>query len=173
MKEVNEVIVAVDDTAGSAEAAGAAARLADAMEASLTLLYVFPLSARDLSGVTHIGPEDFATMRDSAARKVFDKMSSALGADAGAEPRDADWRSGGRDNRLSGQPPGRSRGSGAQGSIQNPVIVARQCFGEGGTTYSHAGHRRGLNRRVRSALRSKDISARSSVDWRGPTLHST
>lgn len=79
MKEVNEVIVAVDGTAGSDEAAGAAARLADAMQASLTLLYVFPFSARDLSGVTHIGAEDFATMRDSAARKVLDKVSSALG----------------------------------------------------------------------------------------------
>jgi len=79
MKEIEEVVVAVDGTDGSIAAAKAAARLADAMDAGLTVLYVFPLVPRNLGGVTHAGMEEFERMRDSAARDVFDKLTAALG----------------------------------------------------------------------------------------------
>jgi len=79
MKEINEVVVAVDGTDGAIEAAKAAARLANAMEADLTLLYVFPLLPRNLGGVMHVSQEEFDRMRQSAAEQVFDETTGALG----------------------------------------------------------------------------------------------
>lgn len=79
MKEIEEVVVAVDGTDGSIAAANAAARLADAMDASLTILYVFPMVPLNLGGMTHAGMEEFERMRDAAARDVFDKLTAALG----------------------------------------------------------------------------------------------
>lgn len=81
-QQVQEVIVAVDGTKGSIAAAQAAARLADAMDASLTLLYVFPLLPHELGGVMHLTTEDFERMRDTAAREVFDKVVPALEGEA-------------------------------------------------------------------------------------------
>ena len=79
MKEVQNVIVAVDGTDGSIAAAKAAARLADAMDAALVLLYVFPLVPSELGGMMHLAPEDFERMRDSAAQDALSKVLSALG----------------------------------------------------------------------------------------------
>lgn len=79
MKEINNVVVAVDGTDGSLQAAHAAARVADAMDASLTLLYVFSLPPDGLAGMPHMSQEDFDNMRDTNAQAVFDKMTSALG----------------------------------------------------------------------------------------------
>lgn len=62
---MKEVVVAVDGTAGSIEAARVAACFADAMDSKLTLLYVYL-------------PEDFEP-RDAAADKVFEALASALG----------------------------------------------------------------------------------------------
>jgi len=78
MKEVQNVIVAVDGTEGSTAAAKAAARLSNAMDAELTLLYVFPLVPSQLGGMMHLGPEDFERMRDSAAQEALGKVLSAL-----------------------------------------------------------------------------------------------
>lgn len=78
MKDIQNVVTAVDGTEGSIAAAQAGARLADAMDASLTLLYVFPLLPHKLGGVMHLSAEDFERMRDTAAREVFDKISPAL-----------------------------------------------------------------------------------------------
>jgi nucleotide-binding universal stress UspA family protein len=86
MKEIKEVVVAVDGTDGSVEATKAAVRLADAMDAELTLLYVFPLVPHNLGGVTHMEVDAFEKMRDSAARIAFDKLSPVLG-DRKPEPK--------------------------------------------------------------------------------------
>ncbi|MDZ7842779.1 MAG: universal stress protein [Gammaproteobacteria bacterium] len=79
MKEVQKVIVAVDGTEGSISAAQAGARLADAMDATLTLLYVYPLVPSQLSGVMHLSKEDFDRMRDAATEEALSAVKSALG----------------------------------------------------------------------------------------------
>lgn len=79
MKEIQNVVVAVDGTEGSIAAAKAAGRLADAMDAPLTLLYVFPLTPRELGGVMHLSAEDFNRIRDSASQEALTKVLSALG----------------------------------------------------------------------------------------------
>lgn len=79
MKGVKKVVVAVDGSQSSISAVRAAARLADALEATLTLLYVYPLTPVQLSGVMQIEQEDFERMRDLAAQDAIGKVSSGLG----------------------------------------------------------------------------------------------
>lgn len=79
MKVIQEVVVAVDGTEGSIEAARAAALLADEMDTALCLLYVFPLLPHELGGVMSLTKEEFDHSRDSAAVEVFEKVFAALG----------------------------------------------------------------------------------------------
>lgn len=79
MKDISKVIVAADGSESSISAARAGTRLADAMNATLVLLYVYPLSPAQLSGVMHIEQDDFERFRDRAAQEVIAKVSSALG----------------------------------------------------------------------------------------------
>lgn len=85
MKEVEKVIVALDGSPGSVEAARAAARLAGAMEASLVFLHVFPLLPYATTGAAAVSGEDIVKVADSVASGIFGEIAEALG-DVVAEP---------------------------------------------------------------------------------------
>lgn len=79
MKDIDKVVVAVDMSEGSISAARAGARLADAMDATLVLLYVYPLTPAELSGMMHLEQAEFERLRDRTAEYVITEISSALG----------------------------------------------------------------------------------------------
>ncbi|QOC22339.1 universal stress protein [Wenzhouxiangella sp. AB-CW3] len=78
MNEFRKVVVAVDGSDAALRAARVAARLADSMNASLTMLHVFPMATDDASGALGFGPEALEQARQQSARKVFDETLSQL-----------------------------------------------------------------------------------------------
>ncbi len=78
MKEFRKVVVAVDGSPGSIQAARAGARLADAMEIPLALVHVFPLMTHEVTGAMGLTREEIAKIRESAAEKVFAEIMAEL-----------------------------------------------------------------------------------------------
>jgi|GEM_PF-5443896 len=79
MSGFKKIIVAVDGSPNSLQAARVAARLADGMRAELVLLHCFPMMSDDIAGALGMSTEDIIHTRDSAARRasIWYSMNSA------------------------------------------------------------------------------------------------
>ena len=78
MSGFKKIIVAVDGSPNSLQAARVAARLADGMRAELVLLHCFPMMSDDIAGALGMSTEDIIHTRDSAARRAFDLVLDEL-----------------------------------------------------------------------------------------------
>jgi len=77
--EFNVIIVPVDGSEGSQRAARFAARLAKATQCKLKLVYVFPATPNEITGMARLSREDIEHAEKQAARKVFDKARQVIG----------------------------------------------------------------------------------------------
>lgn len=78
MSQFRKVIVAVDGSPNGLQAARVAARMADSMGATLTLLHVFPLMSSDIAGALGMTTAEIEEVRDRAARRAFDAVLDEL-----------------------------------------------------------------------------------------------
>ena len=80
MTGFRKIVVAVDGSRNSLQAARVGARMADGMQAELVLLHCFPMMSSDVAGALGMSAEDIAHTRDSAARRAFDLVLKEISA---------------------------------------------------------------------------------------------
>ncbi|MGY6553667.1 MAG: universal stress protein [Wenzhouxiangella sp.] len=80
MSGFRKIVVAVDGSSNSLQAARVGARLADGMNAELVLLHCFPMMSNDIAGALGMTAEEITHTRDTAARRAFDLVLNEISA---------------------------------------------------------------------------------------------
>ena len=85
-KNIKEIVVPVDGSKNALRAARFAITLADALDADLRFLYVFPAASVELVGMAGMSREDIEHASGASGQRVFDELRKEMGNDMPRNP---------------------------------------------------------------------------------------